>query len=58
MWLVVAYALEFLGRPLHAQLWLISLALSAANINLLVDVLRIQSELSSSNFQALSKKEA
>lgn len=57
MWLAVAYALEFLGRPLHVQLWLLSLAFFAANINVLVDILRSQSELNANSFYALAKKD-
>lgn len=40
LWLATAYALEFQGYPLHLELWFLSLAFFAANIALLVAVLR------------------
>ncbi|KAJ8610116.1 hypothetical protein CTAYLR_007098 [Chrysophaeum taylorii] len=40
LWLAVAYALEFEGAPVHLELWLLSLAFFAANIALLVVLLR------------------
>lgn len=40
LWLVVAYALEFLGLPVHVPLFLITLVFFLSNVNLLVAVLR------------------
>lgn len=43
-WLAVAYALEFLGQPVHLLLWIHSLIFFAANIYLLVSILKLTSK--------------